>query len=226
MASVKPSDDTLRVTVTTLSVPDCKQCGYPMKLLDEDNQKWYCYKDDKIYYAKQNLWDEDIRAMKVAELRAVEATITPEIINEAERRFKACMKGCTGKSEDEIDDMINRCKLMSNNAEFPKIQILRTLDSIRQQSVSGGAWFGWGPMGIAAAVALTVGEAAYSAHRSGKISIPLTGPLTEEQKAQVESWLTRPCKRCGEAMRVLDEERWYCYKDDLVFYPKENRWAE
>src|SRR5208282_4381192 len=27
-------------------------------------------------------------------------------------------------------------------------------------------------------------------------------------------------------MTVLDEERWYCYKDDLIFYAKENRWSD
>jgi ribosomal protein L40E len=27
-----------------------------MTLLDEENQKWYCYKDDQLYYAKENHW--------------------------------------------------------------------------------------------------------------------------------------------------------------------------
>ncbi len=27
-------------------------------------------------------------------------------------------------------------------------------------------------------------------------------------------------------MTVLDEERWYCYKDDLIFFPKENLWSD
>lgn len=37
---------------------------------------------------------------------------------------------------------------------------------------------------------------------------------------------TRPCKQCGTTMTVLDEERWYCYKDDLIFFPKENLWSD
>jgi hypothetical protein len=27
-------------------------------------------------------------------------------------------------------------------------------------------------------------------------------------------------------MTVLDDERWYCYKDDLIFFPKEHRWSD
>lgn len=27
-----------------------------MQLLDEENQKWYCHKDDELYYAKENHW--------------------------------------------------------------------------------------------------------------------------------------------------------------------------
>jgi len=34
----------------------CIHCGKPMKLLDEVNQKWYCFTDDELYYAKQNHW--------------------------------------------------------------------------------------------------------------------------------------------------------------------------
>lgn len=27
-------------------------------------------------------------------------------------------------------------------------------------------------------------------------------------------------------MTALDEQRWYCYKDDLIFFPKENLWSD
>ena len=27
-----------------------------MTLLEEENQKWYCHKDDELYYAKENHW--------------------------------------------------------------------------------------------------------------------------------------------------------------------------
>lgn len=29
-----------------------------MTLLDEEDQKWYCYKDDLLFYAKEQLWTE------------------------------------------------------------------------------------------------------------------------------------------------------------------------
>ena len=34
----------------------CIHCGKPMKLLDEINQKWYCFTDDELYYAQQSHW--------------------------------------------------------------------------------------------------------------------------------------------------------------------------
>jgi uncharacterized membrane protein len=36
--------------VDILGVPVCKACGQQMTLLDEENQKWYCYKDDEVLY--------------------------------------------------------------------------------------------------------------------------------------------------------------------------------
>jgi hypothetical protein len=27
-------------------------------------------------------------------------------------------------------------------------------------------------------------------------------------------------------MHLLDEKRWYCHKDDMLFFPKENRWSD
>ncbi len=34
------------------------------------------------------------------------------------------------------------------------------------------------------------------------------------------------CKLCGKQMTLLDEERGYCYKDDLIYYVKELRWSD
>jgi hypothetical protein len=36
------------------------------------------------------------------------------------------------------------------------------------------------------------------------------------------------CRVCGEKMALLDEDacRWYCYKDEMIFYADENRWVE
>jgi hypothetical protein len=37
----------------SLPVPVCRVCRKPMALMDRDKQKWYCYKDDKVYWAKR-----------------------------------------------------------------------------------------------------------------------------------------------------------------------------
>jgi hypothetical protein len=42
----------------TLEPPKCRVCGQSMKLLDEEKQRWYCYKDDDVYYAKEQRWGE------------------------------------------------------------------------------------------------------------------------------------------------------------------------
>lgn len=34
----------------------CRVCGEPMKLLDEDEQKWYCYKEDQVWLDKEQKW--------------------------------------------------------------------------------------------------------------------------------------------------------------------------
>jgi len=35
----------------------CKVCGKEMRLLDEEQQKWYCYKDDVVYFGKESRWN-------------------------------------------------------------------------------------------------------------------------------------------------------------------------
>lgn len=37
----------------------CKQCNRPMTLLDEDKQRFYCYKDDLIFLSNQNKWSDE-----------------------------------------------------------------------------------------------------------------------------------------------------------------------
>lgn len=55
-----------------------------MHLYDEDEQRWYCYKDNQTFLAKENRWVPDA----IAFLRS----LTPETIEEAKRRFAANMK--------------------------------------------------------------------------------------------------------------------------------------
>lgn len=42
-----------------LSKPVCRKCSKPMVLLDEENHKWYCYKDDEVFYGKEIRWSSD-----------------------------------------------------------------------------------------------------------------------------------------------------------------------
>jgi len=53
-------------------------------------------------------------------------------------------------------------------------------------------------------------------------------PVYRAEKSAMTQYLlnTRPCKRCGKLMTILDEERLYCHKDDLLFYARENRWSD
>ena len=36
--------------------PTCRICGKPLSLIDTQEQRWYCYKDDQVYFAEQNHW--------------------------------------------------------------------------------------------------------------------------------------------------------------------------
>ena len=39
-----------------LQAPVCRTCGKPLILLDEEEQRWYCYKDDEVFYAREQRW--------------------------------------------------------------------------------------------------------------------------------------------------------------------------
>ncbi len=40
----------------------CRKCGQPMNLLDEEEQRWYCFKDDLLYVGKDQHWSDEIRS--------------------------------------------------------------------------------------------------------------------------------------------------------------------
>jgi hypothetical protein len=43
--------------------PTCRVCGQQMQLLDEDEQgRWYCYKDNELWRDKEQKWNEPKRA--------------------------------------------------------------------------------------------------------------------------------------------------------------------
>ena len=39
-----------------LQAPFCRTCGKPLFLLDQEEQRWYCYKDDEVFYGKEYRW--------------------------------------------------------------------------------------------------------------------------------------------------------------------------
>ena len=43
---------------TSENLPTCRVCGQQMQLLDEENQRWYCYKDDQVWLEKEQRWKE------------------------------------------------------------------------------------------------------------------------------------------------------------------------
>jgi hypothetical protein len=49
----------------------CKLCGQAMHLTDEEEQRWYCYKDDLVYLAKEDSWSDQ----KIATASTVERKI-------------------------------------------------------------------------------------------------------------------------------------------------------
>ena len=47
-----------RVLSVSKLEPTCRVCNTPLFLLDEEAQRWYCYRDDEVYYAKDQRWGE------------------------------------------------------------------------------------------------------------------------------------------------------------------------
>jgi len=41
--------------------PRCRVCNLPMQCLDRNAQRWYCHRDDEVYYEKENRWQEPRR---------------------------------------------------------------------------------------------------------------------------------------------------------------------
>lgn len=50
----------------TKDTPACMICSRPMKLMDEKAQRWYCYKDDQTFLAKEDSWRPEITTQRVA----------------------------------------------------------------------------------------------------------------------------------------------------------------
>jgi hypothetical protein len=38
------------------NLPTCRVCGQPMRLLNKEIQRWYCYEDDQLWLGKEEKW--------------------------------------------------------------------------------------------------------------------------------------------------------------------------
>jgi hypothetical protein len=59
--SIAPATEWLDLKKTVSgNLPTCRICGQPMQLLgasiDDEQQRWYCYKDDEVWLDKEQKW--------------------------------------------------------------------------------------------------------------------------------------------------------------------------
>jgi len=55
--------------------PLCRQCNTPISLVDEEERRWYCYKDDQLYYEKEQRWGKRVNIADILERRRMIANI-------------------------------------------------------------------------------------------------------------------------------------------------------
>jgi len=83
--------------------PRCRVCRLPMRLLDEDIDKWYCFKDDQIWLGKEGKWCEP----------------TPPRSGESSQEVKYC-KRCGNQLELE-DEFCDRCGSQQKTVVGPEL---------------------------------------------------------------------------------------------------------
>jgi hypothetical protein len=58
--SVEPAMELLDLgKANSENLPTCRVCGQPMHLLAEEEQRYYCYKDDQVWLGKERRWFDD-----------------------------------------------------------------------------------------------------------------------------------------------------------------------
>lgn len=63
--------------------PSCRICHQPMKLLDEEEQKWYCYRDDQAWYGKEQRWQGPTQdALRLARLPSRVVQVSPRLLQQ------------------------------------------------------------------------------------------------------------------------------------------------
>jgi hypothetical protein len=50
---------------------ECMICGRPMQLMDEEEERWYCYTDDQVFLVKQNTWKPEVTQERLAEVKRI-----------------------------------------------------------------------------------------------------------------------------------------------------------
>jgi hypothetical protein len=53
------------------NLPTCRVCGQRMKLLDDEAQKWYCFKDDEVWFGKEQRWEEQVERPTKEQIQSV-----------------------------------------------------------------------------------------------------------------------------------------------------------
>ncbi len=148
-----------------------------MQLMDQDQERWYCFRDDVTYHAKTNTW----RARwDISKFKTEEESVTDQVIAEAKRRFIANMRRI-GIKDDKIDATMTRCgKKAKSRVEF--IQKLREAIGYAPRTTQGGI-----------ALGLIVGPPLTDIIDGVILDgiVPLTGPLTTNQEKTVEEYLAR-----------------------------------
>jgi hypothetical protein len=74
--------------------PNCRVCGKPLRLLDEIEQRWYCYEDNQLYYAKDKRWVGEKTRPKKAESKTEKPTTTKNFCIECGSELPLKSKFC------------------------------------------------------------------------------------------------------------------------------------
>ncbi len=195
-----------------------------MQLLDEGDQKWYCYRDDEIFYSREAKWGtplgeaeapdswtclcgrkrsasysfaKRIECIDCEEPHYIGVRIDSTVVQEVKRRFRANMRGAYGYPDKKIDKIIASAEAASSPTRV--VAYLEKTDAAIFASKAPG-WFGIG-LGSFAAMALNAIEVARL-----KPPVPLFGTLTQELEHLTSKRLGETTARLGTGVIVQEVE--------------------
>ena len=82
--------------------PACRVCGEPLTLIDDQEHRWYCFKDDQVWLEKERRW---FREMTEDQRSQAEQRQAQQVIQKQTAKY--CKK-CGNKLELE-DKFCDRC---------------------------------------------------------------------------------------------------------------------